>query len=114
MGRPVLKDEERRMVQVNIRLTAGEYAKVVSYASASGMTPANWIRQKAFTGKFPSIKLSASDAAVYRELHRIGVNLNQVVKLMNEGKVGDGFDPFGRVLNELLNLEKEIIKQLVQ
>lgn len=114
MGRPVLKEEERRIIQVNIRLTAGEYAKVMNYTEASGITSANWIRQKVFTGKFPLIKLSPIDAAVYRELNRIGVNLNQLVKLMHEGKIDDRFDALRGVLNELLRLEREIIKRVVQ
>jgi hypothetical protein len=55
MGRPTLQEEEKRVIQVNIRLTKDENDTVLNYAEASGMTPANWIRQKAFTGRFPII-----------------------------------------------------------
>ena len=80
MGRPSLQEEEKRVIQVNIRLTKDENYTVLNYAEASGMTQANWIRQKAFTGRFPTIKLSPVNASLYRELHKVGVNLNQAVK----------------------------------
>jgi hypothetical protein len=87
MGRPALEEEEKRVVQVNIRLTAAEHDKLLTYAEASGLSPANWIRQKAFTGRFPAIKLSPVDAALYRELHKTGVNLNQAVRQAHSGKL---------------------------
>jgi len=61
MGRPSLQEEEKRVIQVNIRLTKDENYTVLNYAEASGMTQANWIRQKAFTGRFPIIKLSTPE-----------------------------------------------------
>ena len=110
MGRPALREEEKRVVQVNIRLTVLESNKACTYAQASGLTPANWIRQKAFTGKFPIIKLSPLQADIYRELHKIGVNLNQAVKLVHSGKLP--VDLLS-VLTELLNLQKELLKLLL-
>lgn len=109
MARPALKEEKKRVVQVNIRLTLEENEKVCSYARASGITPANWIRQKVFTGRFPAITLSPIDAAVYRELHKIGVNLNQAVKQMHEGKQPNIIS----IVTALLNQQKEILKRLV-
>ncbi|MDB4901403.1 MAG: hypothetical protein JWQ63_684 [Mucilaginibacter sp.] len=111
MARPVLKEEDKRVVQVNIRLTVIENRKVCTYAEASGLTPANWIRQKIFTGKFPVIKISAVEASLYRELRRIGVNLNQAVRQVHSGR-SDGV-PLG-VLNELLAMQQEIIKALLK
>jgi predicted DNA binding CopG/RHH family protein len=66
MGRPHVKVEEKRVVQVNIRLTADEFKKVSEYAAASGLSSANWIRKKIFTGKFPAMKESPIDTATYR------------------------------------------------
>jgi hypothetical protein len=111
MGRPVLKEEERRTVQVNIRLTREENVKVITYAAAAGLTPANWIRQKVFTGRFPVMRVSLVDAALYRELHQIGVNLNQAVKQVHSARQGTVPMP---VLLELLSMQKEIIKQLLK
>ena len=109
MARPALKEEDKRVVQVNIRLTEAEHNRVNTYAEAAGITPANWIRQKVFTGKFPQIKVSPLDAAVYRELHKIGVNLNQAVKAMHTGKQPNLIT----IIGSLLSQQKEIIKMLI-
>ena len=110
MGRPALQEEQRRTVQVNIRLTATENKKVEAYAQSAGLTPANWIRQKVFTGRFPPVKSSPIDAALYRELHKIGVNLNQAVRHVNTVRTGSVPQP---ILEELLDMQQEIIKRLI-
>jgi hypothetical protein len=102
MGRPHVNDKDKRLVQVNIRLTEDEYKKVSTYASDSDLTPANWIRKKIFTGKFPSTKLSVIDSLTYQELRKIGVNLNQAIHKINEGEVPRFF------LGILLDLKKYI------
>lgn len=85
MARPRINDSDKRIIQVNIRLTEAENAKAIAYAEASGISPANWIRITVFSGKFPPIKLSTADADLYRELKKIGVNLNQVTHRINQG-----------------------------
>lgn len=111
MARPVLQKEEKRIIQVNIRLTKRESEIVSNYAQASGVTPANWIRQKVFTGRFPTIKLSPVNAALYREVHKIGVNLNQAVKQLHEGKLSPAYLS---TLTELMRMLKEILNCLLR
>ena len=111
MGRPVLREEEKRVVQVNIRLTTAEDRKVTVYAEAAGLTNANWIRQKVFTGRFPVMKFSPIEARLYRELHKIGVNLNQAVKQVHSGR-SNGV-PLS-LLNELLTTQQAIIKAIIK
>jgi hypothetical protein len=110
MGRPALEEEQKRVVQVNIRLTIGENKKVEAYAQSAGLSPANWIRQKVFTGRFPTIKNSPIEAALYLELHKIGVNLNQAVRRINTVKTGVVPQP---ILEQLLAMQQEIIKRLL-
>jgi hypothetical protein len=109
MGRPRVNDSEKRQVQVNIRLTADENNKVNEFAAACGLSPANWIRAKIFTGKFPVVKMSPLDASVYLELKKIGVNLNQVTHKINAGEFPKEY--LARQL-ELAELLKKIIKLL--
>jgi hypothetical protein len=109
MGIPRVTDSDKRQVQVNIRLTTDEYNKVNQFASASGLSPANWIRAKIFTGKLPAVKMSPIDASVYLELKRIGVNLNQVTHKINAGEFPKEY--LERQL-ELANLLKKIINLL--
>lgn len=111
MARPRINDNDKRTIQVNIRLTEAENAKALAYAQASGMTPANWIRSVVFTGKFPQMKLSPVDAALYQELKKIGVNLNQVTHKINIGEFPREYlarqvelaATLNRVLNALTN-----------
>ena len=110
MGRPALEDDQRRTVQVNIRLTIAENKKVEAYAQSAGLSPANWIRQKVFTGRFPPVKNSPVEAALYRELHKIGVNLNQAVRQLNSFRTREIPQP---ILDELLVMQQEIIKRLL-
>jgi hypothetical protein len=85
MGRPRVGDQDKRVVQVNIRLTKEEHEKVIQYSQASGLSPASWMRRKVFTGKFPPVKLSPVEASMYNELRSIGVNLNQIARTVNQG-----------------------------
>lgn len=110
MARPALSKEERRVVQVNIRLTEDENKRISEQAEGAGLTPANWIRQKIFTGRFPLIKASPIEAKLYRELHYIGNNLNQAVKLLHSGKLSPAYLT---ILTTLLNLKNDILKRLI-
>ena len=110
MARPRKNDIEKRTIQMNIRLTKDEADKLNNYATACELNPANWIRQKVFTGKFPVMKVSPLEGEIYRELKRIGVNLNQGTHRLNQGDVPKDY----LVLqNELLTLLNKIIKLLI-
>lgn len=85
MARPRVINNDKRIIQVNIRLTEAENAKVIAHAQACGLSPANWIRHVVFAGKFPPMKLSTVEVALYQELRRIGVNINQVTHRINQG-----------------------------
>jgi hypothetical protein len=102
MGRPHVKVEEKRVVQVNIRLTTDEFKKVSEYATTSGLSPANWIRKKIFTGKFPAMKESPIDTATYHELKKIGVNINQATHKLNQGEMPKDYLLFVLQLRSIL------------
>lgn len=110
MSRPAIDEKDKRVIQVNIRLTLPEHEKVLFYSQASGHSPANWIRRKIFTGRFPDVKLSPIDAALYQELHRIGMNLNQAVHKVNTGEIPSDLR---NILLQLLAQKKEIIQLLI-
>jgi hypothetical protein len=110
MGRKNLDEKDKRVVQVNIRLTRGEFEKVSGYACASDLTAANWIRKKVFSGRFPVIKLSPIEATTVQELRRIGVNLNQAMHTIHQGEL-PGY--FLRILLDLKTTSAQIINRLV-
>jgi uncharacterized phage-associated protein len=111
MGRPALQEDEKRVIQVNIRLTREESEKLLTYAEASGLSPSNWLRQKAFTGRFPAIKLSPVNASLYRELHKIGVNLNQATRQLNAGRLST---VYLSILTALMKMQREILTCLLK
>jgi hypothetical protein len=110
MARPKINDIDKRTVQVNIRLTNYENTKVNEYATASGLSPANWVRAKIFTGKFPPVKMSPLDVSIYQELKRIGVNLNQATHKINQGDFPKEYPVLQLQLLALLN---KILKALI-
>ena len=110
MARPRINDKDKRIAQINIRLTHDEEVRINQYAVASGISPANWIRKKVFTGKLPDLKLSPLDASIYQELRKIGVNLNQATHRLNQGDVPKNY----LILQlELLTLLNKILKALL-
>ena len=109
MGRPRVDDQDKRLVQVNIRLTEDEYKKASEYAKASRLSPANWMRYKIFTGKFPPVKHSPLNAKIFYELNKMGVNLNQITHKINQGEGPKDYLLFILQLGVLLN---KIIKLL--
>lgn len=110
MSRPKVDEQDKRLVQVNIRLTTEESNKVNLYATASGLSPAHWIRHKVFAGKNPPVRMSPLDVSIYQELKRIGVNLNQVTHKLNQG---DFPKDLRMTQLELLMLLKRILKAIV-
>jgi hypothetical protein len=111
MARPRIDDIEKRIVQVNIRLTKDEAEKVDEYAKASGISPANWIRSKVFTGRFPPLKVSTLDMSIYLELKKIGVNINQATHRLNLDEKPDAI--FLRCLLDLRALLDRIESRLL-
>ena len=110
MSRPKVSEKDKRVVQVNIRLTTEENAKVNEYSTSSGLSPANWIRAKVFTGKVPSARLSPLEASIYQELRKIGVNLNQATHKLNQG---DFPKELRMIQLELMTLLNRILKALI-
>jgi hypothetical protein len=110
MSRPKINEQNKRIVQVNIRLTAEENMAVNEHATASGLSPANWIRKKVFTGKVPPARLSPLDTSIYQELKKIGVNLNQATHKLNQG---DFPQDLRMIQLELIMLLNRILKAML-
>lgn len=57
-----------------------------------GMPPARWLRIAALARRLPPPPVPAINRAIYSELARMGVNLNQLARAANEGRL-DGLPP---------------------
>ncbi len=85
MARPRKPEAERRTRTIGVRVTTTEAAEIAQRAGAARMTKGGYMRRRA-------LGQPVREAAVHRlgtrervELHRIGVNLNQIARALNSG-----------------------------
>ena len=83
-------DKRQRTEQVKTRLTPGELAELTAMADRAGMTTGAFLRAAAFGS--PGVRSQRRlpvDATLLRQvlghLGRIGSNLNQIARRLNEG-----------------------------
>jgi hypothetical protein len=87
MARPKAPPTELRSVKFTIRLTISEQQKLVQLSEVCGKAPTVLTREKLFKGRFPQPKMAKLDLNYYLELKKIGVNLNQLTRLANGGRI---------------------------
>ena len=108
MARPRIDDALRRSEQLGIRLTQAEQIAVRAAAKRAGMSPVDWVRQVALeAAAAPSPGPTADERdrrkrwlSMWRQLVRVGVNLNQVARQLNAGDPVAG-DAVRRALDEV-------------
>lgn len=104
MARKKLNDDLLRTKQMNIRLTKKEYRGLIEFAKSSELSPANWIRKFIFSKRFPKAKMSPITMDTFLELNKIGVNLNQLTKLANSGRLTENISGI------LLSLDQKLVQ----
>jgi len=110
MARPQIDPQLKRNRKVTVKLNAQERQALTDIARESGLSLYLVVRKKLFTGKFPQPKLARVDMDTYRELHKIGVNLNQLTKFANSGLFPAGIRTLLMALKEQ---QQEIVKLLL-
>ncbi len=100
MARKKLTPEMLRTEQINIRFTNKEYAEILELSKGSELSPANWIRKFIFSKRFPKAKMSPITIDTFNELNKVGVNLNQLTRLANSGRLTGDLSGFLSVLNK--------------
>ena len=85
MARPRLVEEQRRSRTVGVRLTAGEAEALGEQARAARLSLGAYVRRRALGQWVRVVEERRLGAGELRELNRIGVNLNQVARLLNSG-----------------------------
>jgi hypothetical protein len=109
MGKPPLTKEEKRSVNFTFRLTEEEQKKLFRLSEITGQVPGVLIREKLFKGRFPEPKKAKLDLDTYLELKRIGVNVNQLAKHANAGRMPVGMSTILKQLVEQLNLMVKLL-----
>ena len=86
MARPRLDAGERRTRTIGVRVTAAELSAIAERAGAIRLTTATYMRRRSLGEPVqqaqPARRLGTAE---FRELVRIGVNLNQVARSLNTG-----------------------------
>lgn len=90
----------KRPLVRSARFTADEWDRITSAARSAGKTPSAFIRSAALGAKITARRGVANDAAV-RELARIGNNINQIARVLNQGRAEDVEAILVEVLDEL-------------
>lgn len=76
---------EKRSEQANIRLSPAELAAISDKANSAKTTVTEFVRAAALNKRTPVQKSTAVDFETRNELRRIGVNLNQIARVLNAG-----------------------------
>lgn len=84
-GRPEMSINERRCMQVKIRLTIAELEHIRKQAEASGVTMAEYTRRRALDLRLRH-QTKATDAKLLYELNALGNNINQIARSLNRGR----------------------------
>jgi len=91
-GRP--RTDNPRSKSLNVRFTEDEWARVLERAAPSGRPPRELAREALLHGAMTSAPKSRAraDAELTGQVARIGNNLNQVVRALNEAKAAGQLD----------------------
>ena len=86
MSRPKKDPTDRRTEQVNLRLSPVELARLSEKADRASTNVTAFVRAAALGRPVPVRETGSLAFEDRQELRRIGVNLNQIAKRMNEYK----------------------------
>lgn len=92
-GRP--KTDQPRSKSLNVRFTEAEWATVVSRAEEAGRPPRELAREALLRGRMTRSapqEAARADAALSGQLARIGNNLNQLSRALNESRAAGTLD----------------------
>ena len=85
MARPRLGEEHRRTRTLGVRLTASEAEALSEQARSARLSLGAYVRRRALGQRVSVSEERRLGAGELRELNRIGVNLNQIARLLNSG-----------------------------
>ena len=116
MARPRLDDDRRRSRQIGIRMTLAELIAVRVAAQRASMSPVEWVRHVALEAADAPSPVQTADERerrkrwlhMWRQLVRVGVNLNQLTLRVNAGDTVSG-DEVCKALDEVREVvDKEL------
>ncbi len=107
-GRP--KVENPKIKTISFKISESEYAKILENASKRGLRISAYSRLAVLKKKMPGGIMPTINLKTWTELHRIGVNLNQITKRINQ--IGDNAGLMD-IIKNLQNQVREIRNQIM-
>ena len=89
MGRPKLGETALRRHAVTVRLNDGEHEELRRQAGKARLRVPEFIRQRVLERRLQIGSPCQLGVAEFRELNRIGVNLNQIARALNQRSDAD-------------------------
>lgn len=87
MGRPKKNIDEKRSIQIVVKLNKGEYMKLRELMAYAELNASEVVRQLVFKQRILRPRTPLLDAQTYTQLRRIGNNLNQYVKAVHQTQI---------------------------
>ncbi len=112
----ISEPRERTTARVEVRLTASDIERLDAAASERGLKRTEWIvallRRRLYGRSPPPRADRALIAQSWRELNRIGINLNQAVHALNAATMVDSRLDLAREAERVASFQQEIDAQL--
>lgn len=104
---------DKKSGQVLVRLNEREYSHALKLAKPLGGSVQNLFRKLIMGASVPTVVLDPEGArSIISELKRIGNNINQIARQMNEGISRGWYDEFEKAAAELSTIENLLRKHL--
>ncbi len=85
-GRPKIQDDQLRLRTIGVRVNVLELDELQRKADSVGLPLSQWLRQIALGRAVIRPLVPEVNRQAYAELAKLAGNLNQLVKLLNEGR----------------------------
>lgn len=106
MARPRKDDTARRTAQIGVRYTGDELMQLTRGAARAGLPLAAYIRQLSLSGRVTVQQCRSLDWPAFDELRRIGINLNQAMRVANaRGRISPALESAAAAVEAFLSRE---------
>ena len=107
MPRPPLRDRQRRSRRVSVYISPDEWVILDERSAQAQLSIPEYLRQRGLRDRLQIESPRRLDAQAFRELHSIGVNLNQCVRVLHRRRGAD------KDLKEVLEQVLEMLHNLM-
>lgn len=87
MGRPKKNTDEKRDIQIVVKLNRNEYMQLRNLMAYAEKNASEVVRQLVFKQRVLQPRTALLDAQTYTQLRRVGNNLNQFVKAVHQTQI---------------------------